>query len=105
MRRQLVRSTFAAVLLSVVIIVLPLGFVLWGAAADRFRRLRGWLGAPSPMFLQPVLLLGVIVGLSMIAMLAGMLVASLEARRFAEPMTQLVDQADRLDRKSTPSEL
>mgnify|MGYP000636160829 FL=1 len=40
--------------------------------------------------------MGVILGLSVLAVLAGMLVASLEARRFAEPMTQLVDRAEKL---------
>ena len=96
MRRQLVRSTFPAVLLSVVIMGLPLGVAGWWVASDDFSRLRGWLDARSRLSLQPVLLLGIIVGLSVIAVLAGALVASLEARRFAEPMTQLVDQAERL---------
>jgi len=96
MRRQLVRSTSPAVLLSVVIMGLPLGVAGWWVASDDFRRLRGWLDARSRLSLQPVLLLGIIVGLSVIAVLAGALVASLEARRFAEPMTQLVDQAERL---------
>src|SRR5450759_1230119 len=96
MRRQLVRSTFPAVLLSVVIMGLPLGVAGWWVASDDFRRLRGWLDARSRLSLQPVLLLGIIVGLWVIAVLAGALVASLEARRFAEPMTQLVDQAERL---------
>ena len=45
MRRQLVRSTFAAVLLSVLIMGLPLGGAVWWVAADDFRRLRGWLDA------------------------------------------------------------
>jgi signal transduction histidine kinase len=75
---------------------LPLGVAGWWVASDDFRRLRGWLDARSRLSLQPVLLLGIIVGLSVIAVLAGALVASLEARRFAEPMTQLVDQAERL---------
>ena len=96
MRRQLVRSTFAAVLLSVGIVVLPLGFAVWWAAVDNFRRLRGWLGGQSTLPLEPVLLLGVVVGLSVLAVLAGVVVASVEARRFAEPMTQLVDRAERL---------
>jgi signal transduction histidine kinase len=96
MRRQLVRSTFAAVLLSVGIVVLPVGVAVWWAAADDFRRLRGWLEPQPRPPLQLLLLLGVIVGLSVIAVLAGMLVASLEARRFAQPMTQLVDRAERL---------
>jgi signal transduction histidine kinase len=95
MRGQLVRSTFAAVLLSVVIMVLPLMIAGRWVAADDFRRLRGWLDGQS-LSLSPALLVGVVVGLSVIAVLAGMLVASLEARRFAEPMTQLVDRAERL---------
>jgi len=96
MRRQLVRSTFAAVLLSVLIMGLPLGVAVWWVAADDFRRLRGWLDAQSGLPREPVLLLGIIVGLSVIAVLAGVLVASLAARRYAEPMTQLVDRAERL---------
>jgi signal transduction histidine kinase len=96
MRRQLVRSTFAAVLLAVVMMAVPLGVALWWASADDFGRLRGWLGEHSGPPAEPVLLLGVLVGLSMIAVLAGVLVASLKARRFAEPMTQLVDRAERL---------
>ena len=96
MRRQLVRSTFAAVLLSVVIMVLPLALAGWWVSADGFTRLRGWLDGQSGLPMSPILLMGVILGLSVLAVLAGMLVASLEARRFAEPMTQLVDRAEKL---------
>ena len=96
MRRQLVRSTLAAVLLSVVVVALPLGVVVWWTSARDFGRLRGWLNGQSRMPLQPALLLAIIVGLSVIAVLAGVFVASLQARRFAEPMTQLVDRAERL---------
>jgi signal transduction histidine kinase len=96
MRRQLLRSTVAAVLLSVVILGLPLALAAWWAATDDFRRLRGWLDGPSPLFLKPIPLLGIVVGLAVVAVLAGVLVASLEARRFAEPMTQLVERAERL---------
>jgi signal transduction histidine kinase len=96
MRRQLVRSTFPAVLLSVVIVSAPLGVGLWWAAADDFSQLRGWLGGQSQLPLEPVVLVGIIVALSVVAVLGGLLVAYLEARRFAEPMTQLVDRAERL---------
>jgi len=96
MRRQLVRSTFAAVLLSVMIMVLPLMIAGWWVAADDFLRLREWLGGHSGSPLSPAPLVAVVVGLSVIAVLGGMLVAFLEARRFAEPMTQLVDRAERL---------
>jgi signal transduction histidine kinase len=96
MRRQLVRSTLVAVLLSVAIIGLPLALAYGWAAADDFRRFRGWLDGQSPPPIQPVVLLGIILGLSVIAVLAGVLVAFLQARRFAEPMTELVDRAERL---------
>jgi len=95
MRQQLVRSTFASVLISVVIIGLPLGAVGWWAVADDAARLRGWLDQPD-LPLQPLQLLALIVALSVIAVLAGVLVASLQARKFAEPMTQLADRAERL---------
>jgi signal transduction histidine kinase len=96
MRWQLVRSTFAAVLLSVVIMGVPLAVGGWFAAADDFRRLRGWLDGPMPWFVRSLPLLAFLVALSLVAVIAGVLVASLEARRFAQPMTQLVDRAERL---------
>src|ERR1035437_5442199 len=95
MRRQLLRSSVAAVRLSVGIVVLPVAVAVGWAAGEDFRRLRGWLG-PQQRPLQLLVLLGAAGGLSVVALLAGMLVASVEARKFAEPMTQLVDRAERL---------
>ncbi|HEY5247157.1 MAG TPA: sensor histidine kinase, partial [Dermatophilaceae bacterium] len=96
MRRLLVRSTFTAVLLSVAIMGLSWGGVIWWASADDFRRSRTWLDAQSRPPLEPVLWWGVVAGLAVIAVLAGVWVASLQAGRFARPMTQLVDRAQRL---------
>lgn len=96
MRRQVLRSTFAAVLLSVLILGLPLAAAGWLATTEDLARLQGWLGGPTPLFLKPLPLVGIVVGLATLAMLAGVLVASLEARRFAEPMTRLVERAERL---------
>lgn len=94
MRRQLVRLTVPALLLCVLTVGLPLVAVAWWAAADDFRRLRGWLESePPPLLLM--LLLGVVV-LSAIAVLTGVWVVYKEARQFAEPMNQLVDRAERL---------
>jgi len=95
MRRQLVRSTFAAVLISVLIIGVPLAVAGWWSVSADFRRLRGWLDGPGPPP-RPVVMLAILVVLSVVAVLAGVLVASLQARKFAEPMTQLADRAERL---------
>ena len=94
MRDQLVRSTFASVLLSVVIIALPVGVAGWWAIADNALRLRGWLDQPDS--LQPIRLVAVMVVLSVVAVVAGVFMASLQARKFAGPMTQLADRAERL---------
>ena len=94
MRRQLVRLALPALLLCVVIVGLPLVAAGWWAAADDFARLRGWLD-PQPPPLMLMLVLGVVV-LSVIAVLTGVWVVYQEARRFAEPMNELVDRAERL---------
>lgn len=95
MRAQLLRSTFASVLLSVLIIGLPVGAFGWWAIADNASRLRGWLDQPVPS-LQALQLMGIIAALSVVAVLAGVFVATLQARKFAGPMTQLADRAERL---------
>src|SRR5665811_1812896 len=94
MRRQLVRSTFVAVLLSVLIMSLPLGAAGWWVMADHATRLRGWLDRPDlpPV---PVRLLAVIAALSVMAVLVGVIVACLQDSRYAEPMAQLADRAER----------
>src|SRR5665811_462620 len=94
MRRQLVRSTFVAVLVSVMIMGLPLGAFSWWAMADHATRLRGWLDQPV-LPLVPFRLLVVIVALSVMAVLVGVCVAWLQASRYAEPMAQLADRAER----------
>jgi signal transduction histidine kinase len=94
MRQQLVRSSFVAVLFSVLVMGLPLALAGWWIMLGKGERLRGWLDQPDlPMV--PVKLLGVIAVLSVIAVLVGLAVASLQARRYAEPMAQLVDRAER----------
>ena len=95
MRRQLVLSTLGALLLSVLIVGLPLGVAGWWAVADDFRRLRGWLEGPSMPF-YPMVLLAILAALSAIAVLAGVAVAYVQARTFADSMTQLADRAERL---------
>ena len=94
MRRQLVRSTLAAVLLSVLVMALPLaGAGVW-VMADDGARLRRLLDRPDLPTVH-LRLLGAIMALSVVAVLAGVVVASLQARRYAEPMTELVDRAER----------
>lgn len=94
MRRQLVRSTFAAVLLSVLIMGLPLGVFSWWAMADHATRLHKWLDE-TDLLLVPVRMFGVIAALSVMAVLVGVIVAWLQASRYAEPMAQLADRAER----------
>ena len=95
MRRQLVRSTFVSVLLSVAILGVPLAVASRWALADKAARLQGWLDQPGPPIV-PLRLLALIAALSVVAVLAGVVVAFLQARRFAEPLAQLADRAERL---------
>lgn len=94
MRGQLVRSTFAAVLLSVLIMSVPLGLAGVWLMADRGAIVRGVLDQQDLPTL-PFRLLAALVGLSLIAVISGVVVASLQANRYAEPMAALADRAER----------
>ena len=95
MRERLVRSTVVAVILSVVIVGLPLYLAAVWMLADQGARLRAWLAGGDALghYLE---LLGVITALSVVAVVAGVWVASAQARKFAEPMTELAERAERL---------
>ena len=95
MRERLVRSTVVAVILSVVIVGLPLYLAAVWMLADEGRRLRSWLGQ-GDAFGHYLELLGVVIALSVVAVVAGVLVAPAQARKFAEPMTELAERAERL---------
>src|SRR6476620_6946423 len=95
MRERLVRSTVIAVVLSVVIVGAPLFFGAVWMLADEGSRLRTWLVAGQSRT-QLAQLLGIITALSVLAVVVGVLVASAQARKFSEPMTELADRAERL---------
>jgi signal transduction histidine kinase len=95
MRKALVRSTLASVLLSVVIIDLALWAAVWWALVDNAARLQGWLDQPgSPTV--PLRLFALVAAVSVVAVLAGVVIAFFQARKFAEPLAQLADRAERL---------
>lgn len=99
MRHRLIGSTVLAVVLAVVIVGGPT-FVL---AAYQLRRDGAPGAAPEPPQSLPVILV-LILTLSLLAIAAGVLVASVQSRRFAEPMTLLADRADNLGVGSSHSE-
>src|SRR5471030_2348641 len=95
MRKALVRSTLASVLLSVVIIDLALWAAVWWALVDNAARLQGWLDQPgSPTV--PLRLFALVAAVSVVAVLAGVVIAFFQARKFAEPLAQLAERAERL---------
>ncbi|MEP7368851.1 MAG: HAMP domain-containing sensor histidine kinase [Dermatophilaceae bacterium] len=95
MRKQLVRATLGSVLLSVAIVDLAFAFVAWWALANRAARLQGWLDQPEALTV-PIALAALIGLLSVVAILVSVVVAFLQARRFAEPLAMLADRAERL---------
>jgi len=95
MRQQLVRSAIVSVVLSVIIIGLPLLVTGWWAVTDDGGYLKAWLDRRD-VATRTFQLLGIITVLSIVAVLAGVLVASIQARKLAEPMTLLAERAERL---------
>src|SRR6478752_1667864 len=95
MRHQLIRSTVLAVGLAIAIILVPVAIAIWRASTEHEGLVVSWLdggpSAASSLKLVALCLLLALVGLGV-----GVLVASRQARRLADPMTQLADRAERL---------
>lgn len=95
MRDQLVRSTAAAVLISLIIIGAPIiALTFWVTSRDP-DVLYQWINGLSG-FRTAALILGVVLGLGVLALVAGVLVASRQAERLAQQMTALSQQAEKL---------
>jgi signal transduction histidine kinase len=94
MREQLVRSTMLAVGLAILIIGGPLIAATWWLSARDAPRLRQWLEGAGPT--TSLQLVGLILALAVLALGAGVLVATRQAQRLAEPMTVLAERAERL---------
>ena len=95
MRQQLVRSTVLAVTLAILIIGLPVLAATWWLTTREGRPLPDWVenGASAGTSL---LLMGVVLALSVLALGAGVWVATRQAQRLSRPMTLLADRAERL---------
>jgi signal transduction histidine kinase len=95
MRQQLVRSTAMAVVLAILIVVVPVAAGLWRATVTDDGLMRQWvtLGAPPATSWQ---LAAALLGLCVLAVAAGVLVAIRQSRQLLRPMTELADRAERL---------
>jgi signal transduction histidine kinase len=95
MRQQLVRSTVLAVALAVFILGTPLVVALGWLMFRDTSRLMDWLESGTPA--SPALaVIGLVVTLGLVALGAGVVVATRQAQRLARPMTLLADRAERL---------
>lgn len=98
MRRQLLRSTVLAIAVSVSIVGLPV-MVLGALALYRGATPTGvqtWLDQQQQEGHSTALLLGFVALHSVLAIGAGIAVASTQARKFSEPMISLAERAERL---------
>lgn len=95
MRQQLVRSTVLAVALAILIIGAPVFAGTWWLTSRDTPRIRDWVdrGASAG---ATVMLLGIVLALAVIALAAGVLVATRQAQRLSRPMTLLAERAERL---------
>ena len=95
MRQQLVRSTVVAVALAVLILGTPEVLAIWWLAFRDNSRLMAWLEAGTPTG-TALAVMGVVVGLGVLALVAGVVVATRQAQRLSRPMTLLAQRAERL---------
>jgi signal transduction histidine kinase len=95
MRQQLIRSTALAVALAILITMIPVAFAIWNATVNGQGTVASWLAEGTPA--STSVRLGLIVlGLGVLALVAGVVVAIRQAHRLSRPMTLLADRAERL---------
>jgi signal transduction histidine kinase len=94
-RQQLIRSTVLAVGLAIVITMLPVALAIWNATARGAGVVNRWLEAGTPTETS-LRLAGIVLGLAVVALGAGVLVAIRQAHRLSQPMRALADRAERL---------
>lgn len=95
MRQQLIRSTVLAVALAVLITMAPVVIAIWNSSVNGRGVVAQWLDSGTPTTTSIRLFL-VVVALATLALAAGVVVATQQARRLALPMTLLADRAERL---------
>ena len=95
MRQQLIRSTVLAVGLAILITMAPVVIAIWNSSVNGRGAVSEWLDQGTPTSTTVGLFL-IVVGLAVLALAAGVFVATRQARRMALPMTLLADRAERL---------
>ena len=95
MRQQLIRSTVLAVGLAIVITMAPVAWGIWNASANGRGLVGTWLaeGTPADTTMR---LAAIVVGLAVLALAVGVVVATREAHQLSQPMRALADRAERL---------
>jgi len=95
MRQQLVRSTAIAVALAILITMAPVVVAIWRATVVDRGVVLDWLSDGTPA-VSSLRLVGIVLGLAVVALGAGVLVAVRQSQRLSRPMTQLAERAERL---------
>lgn len=94
MRQQLVRSTTLAVGIAVLILGIPLVTAIWLLSSGQGSRLSDVLAGASSS--DSMAATGLLVLLGCLGLAAGVVVATRQAHRLSQPMTELAEQAERL---------
>ncbi len=95
MRQQLIRSTVLAVALAILVTMIPVAFAIWNATTNDHGTVATWLAQGTPASTSVKLCL-IVLGLGVLALAAGVVVATRQAHRLARPMVLLADRAERL---------
>jgi signal transduction histidine kinase len=95
MRQQLIRSTVLAVGIAVFITVVPAMVAIWMATARAGGLLERWMNSDAPAQ-QAWLIVGILLALGALAIGVGVLVATRQAHKLSQPMTELALRAERL---------
>jgi signal transduction histidine kinase len=95
MRQQLIRSTVLAVGIAVFITLVPALVGIWMATSRAGGLLESWMDSDAPAQKSWVIV-GILLALGALAIGAGVVVATRQAHKLSQPMTELAVRAERL---------